>query len=98
MDGKKLNDMLFEAYGELTDEQKRKAEACETLGALTAVFAETGVALPDELMDAVLGGACVPGWSSNSNHCDNYPTCENTLPWYQRGLCPTCSKVKYNTR
>ena len=48
---------MKEILNGLTDEQKEKAKVCVTMDELTACLGELGVALPDELLDAVAGGA-----------------------------------------
>jgi hypothetical protein len=52
----KLAEALEGIWDSLTDEQKEKAKACETLDELTALAGKEGVELPDELLDAVAGG------------------------------------------
>ena len=56
MENQKLKDMLRIVYDSLTDEQKKKANACKNLKELTACLGGMGVALPDEVLDAVAGG------------------------------------------
>ena len=56
MDEKKLNGQLKAAVDTLSEEQKKKAAACETVQDLIAFLTEAGVELPDELLDAVSGG------------------------------------------
>ena len=57
MDNEKLNEMLLGVWDSLTDEQKAKAKACKTTDELIALAAEEGIGLPDELLEAVAGGA-----------------------------------------
>lgn len=56
MENKELNEALERVIASLTEEQKEKAKACETLDQLTALLGELGVELPDELLDDVGGG------------------------------------------
>ena len=51
-----LNKALAGIWDSLTDEQKKKAKACENMDELTALAASAGVELPDEMLDAVSGG------------------------------------------
>ena len=44
-------------YDSLTDEQKEKAKNCKDVNELISALSEMGVALPDELLNAVTGGA-----------------------------------------
>ena len=41
----------------LTPEQRKKVKACKNVNELTECLSEMAVALPDELLDAVAGGA-----------------------------------------
>ena len=50
----KLLDGVFE---KLTDEQREKALECKDADALLKMLNDEGVELPDELLDAVAGGA-----------------------------------------
>ena len=52
---KKLKDVL-DKIPFLSDELKEKAAACKTVEDLAALAAKEGVALPDELLNAVSGG------------------------------------------
>lgn len=54
--GPKVGEAVRELWNSLTDEQKKKAEACETPDELSALAAKEGVELPDEVLDAVAGG------------------------------------------
>lgn len=56
MNNEKLNEILRSVCDSLTDEQKEKVNACKTLKERIALLSELGVALPDEVMDAVAGG------------------------------------------
>ena len=56
MEEKKLIALLRDAFHTLNDEQKEKAKACKDVNELTECLGEMGVALPDELLDAVAGG------------------------------------------
>ena len=48
---------IKEAINTLTDEQKKQLAACKSPEELTVRLGELGVELPDELLDAVAGGA-----------------------------------------
>lgn len=61
MDSEKLNELLKGIWESLTDEQKEKAKGCKNLKELTALLGGMGVALPDELLDAVVGGLTIRG-------------------------------------
>ena len=59
MDNEKLNELLVNVWDSLTDEQKAKAKACKTSDELLKLAGEEGIELPDEVLDAVAGGALV---------------------------------------
>ena len=59
MDNEKLNEMLKNVWDSLTDEQKAKAKECKTADELLKFAGEEGIELPDEVLDAVAGGALV---------------------------------------
>ena len=48
---------LGRALPALTEEQRGQLKACKDVNELTACLGELGVALPDELLDAAVGGA-----------------------------------------
>lgn len=52
----KTTAMIAGILSDLTDEQREKANACETLKELITLLGEMGVSLPDELMDRIAGG------------------------------------------
>ena len=54
-----LNEALAGMWDSLTDEQKEKAKACQSMDELTALAGQLGVELPDELLDSVAGGVIV---------------------------------------
>ena len=56
MENEKLNELLGKVYASLTDEQKEKAKDCKDVNEFISTLGEMGVALPDELLDAVAGG------------------------------------------
>ena len=56
MENKNLRDQMSELLNGLTEEQKEKAKACKTPEELMVFWGKLGVALPDELLDAVAGG------------------------------------------
>ena len=60
MDSSKINELnkvLAEIWDSLTDEQKEKAKQCGSIDELTALAGEMGFELPDEMLEAVAGGA-----------------------------------------
>ena len=59
MDNEKLNELLVNVWDSLTDEQKEKAKECKTADELLKFAGEEGIELPDEVLDAVAGGALV---------------------------------------
>lgn len=56
MDQQKMKELVMNLMHSLTSEQKEKVKACKNLNELTKCLGEMGVALPDELLDAVAGG------------------------------------------
>lgn len=72
MDNNELNEVLERVVASLTEEQKEKAKACETVDQLTALLGDLGVELPDELLEDVGGGL-------NMNTFLNRPTKFPTL-------------------
>ena len=56
MENNKLGEILERVVASLTEEQKQKALACETVDQLVALLGDLGVELPDELLDDVGGG------------------------------------------
>ena len=52
----RIKEMLSGIYENLTDEQKAKAKQCKTMDELLTLANESGVELPDELLDSVSGG------------------------------------------
>ena len=52
-----LNEALKGMWDSLTDEQKEKAKACKSMDELTVLAGQMGVELPNEMLDAVAGGA-----------------------------------------
>jgi len=56
VENKNLSEQMAEILSGLTDEQKEKVKACVGLDEITACLSEMGLALPDELLDAVAGG------------------------------------------
>lgn len=57
MENKNLSEQIAKVLSGLTDEQKEKVKACKGLDEIAACLGEMGVALPDELLDGVAGGA-----------------------------------------
>ena len=55
MENKNLREQMAEILNGLNEEQKEKAKACKTPEELMAFLGDLGVALPDELLDAVSG-------------------------------------------
>ena len=56
MENEKLIETLGKVYESLTDEQKEKAKDCKDVNEVISALGEMGVALPDELLEAVAGG------------------------------------------
>ncbi len=50
-----LNRAITGIWDSLTDEQKAKAKACNSMDELASLAASAGVELPDEMLDAVAG-------------------------------------------
>ncbi len=59
MENKKLKEMLGELWDSLTDEQKEKAKACKTVEELAELASKEKIELPDDMLEAVSGGAIV---------------------------------------
>ena len=70
----KLKEMLKKIEESLTDEQKEKAKACQTLEELVAFAGKEGLELPDEVLNAVAGGEddSDPGCRIYRSSCDSY--------------------------
>jgi len=58
-DEKSFHGILRTVFDSLTDEQKKTVTSCKDGEELIAMLGKIGVALPDELLDAVAGGALV---------------------------------------
>lgn len=90
MENEKLIETLGKVYESLTDEQKEKAKDCKDVNELISVLGEIGVALPDELLDAVAGGAHMPnrpmeGWVWGTATCKR---CGDTFGYkYYYNIC-----------
>ena len=52
----KMKEMIRGIYEKMTDDQKEKARACKTMDELLELANDSGVELPDELLDSVAGG------------------------------------------
>ena len=75
MEEKKLYELVDAAVACLTEEQKKKVKNCENLYDLIDLLGESGVALPDELLNYVSGGAVRqpgPGYVAYTAVC---PSC-----------------------
>lgn len=62
MDEKEKNELktaLEGLWGSLSDEQKKKAKACQAMDELIALAGKEGVELPNELLETVAGGYIV---------------------------------------
>jgi len=57
MENENLEKVIKNIYDSLTDEQKEKAKACNTVDDFTKFAAQEGIELPDELLESVSGGA-----------------------------------------
>ena len=92
MENKKLSELIEKALAGLTKEQKEKAQACKTMGELTALLGDLGVALPDEVLDAAAGGNQELGqqWGKLCTRCGtNWITPLYPDPYFL-GLCLSC--------
>ena len=56
MEKMEINETVKKIYDSLTSEQKEKAKACRTPEELKKFAADAGIALPDEVLEAVAGG------------------------------------------
>ena len=56
MENQKLNELLGSIEASLSDEQKEKAKACKTREEFLKFAADAGIALSDEMLEAVAGG------------------------------------------
>ena len=56
----KMKKMMNGVIEKLNDEQKEKIKQCKTMDEFMAIAGEWGIELPDELADAVAGGASFP--------------------------------------
>ncbi len=71
-------------WDSLTDEQKAAAKECKSMDELAALAGAAGIELPDEMLDAVAGGASrgMPGGASTYRlYC---PYCKKTHPYKRR--------------
>ena len=57
-------------FNELTDEQRRKLEDCQTPEELLALAKEEGYELTQEQLDSFAGGDASFGWSCSSLKCN----------------------------
>ena len=90
MEEKKLYELVSTAVANLTGEQKKKAEECKNLNDLIDLLGKTGVALPDELMNAVAGGIIYqgePGYISKTTTCKR---CGNAFSYLEVWM-PGCN-------
>ncbi len=55
----KLAELYQLVSASLTDEQKKKADACKTANELMNLLSEEDIPLPDELLDMAVGGMAV---------------------------------------
>ena len=72
MEEKKLYEMVDAAVACLNDEQKKRIKDCENLYDMIDLLGESGVALPDELLNFVSGGAVRqpgPGYIAYTTVC-----------------------------
>ena len=60
MENQEMKELLGNVIASLSDEQKEKVKACETVDQLMGQLGEMGVELPDELLDLVGGGLNMP--------------------------------------
>ena len=60
-------------YNSLSEDMKTKIKACKTEDEMMKVLAEAGIALDDELLDSVSGGAGLPLEGEKvTDECDCY--------------------------
>ena len=51
-----MNEEVKKIFDSLTDEQKEKLKACKSAEELLKLAQDAGIALPDEVLEAVAGG------------------------------------------
>ncbi len=56
MDKANISDAIQKVYRSLTEEQKEKADACESFEDLIKYFGSVCIPLPDELLEVATGG------------------------------------------
>ena len=56
MEDEKVPEILAKLYGNMTDEQKKRALECKTVGDFMAIVEREGVEIPDGLIENVAGG------------------------------------------
>ena len=54
----KIEESMNGILEKLTDEQREQTKTCKTMDEFMKLVGEWGIELPDELADAVVGGAC----------------------------------------
>jgi len=63
MEDRNSSELLKGIWENLTNEQKEKAKACNTVDELTRFAAQEGIELPDELLETVSGGGSTLGYA-----------------------------------
>ena len=83
MDNEKMTELMISVCKSLTDEQKENVKSCKNVNELAECLGEIGVALPDELMEAVAGG--VMAYQPISGYMWAKTTCKSCGEpfWYQ---------------
>ncbi len=51
-----MNEAIKNVYDKLNDEQKKKADECKSEDDLMDLFSEWDIELPDDMVDAAVGG------------------------------------------
>ena len=80
---KRIKEKYADFIAGLSDEQKAKVDACETVDELTKLASESGVELPDEILEAVSGGS-FKGFELWCVYCKRYVWTDSSQ------TCPTC--------
>jgi len=63
MEDRNSSELLKGIWENLTNEQKEKAKACNTVDELTRFAAQEGIELTDELLETVSGGGSTLGYA-----------------------------------
>ena len=71
MTEEKLIEVFNKIYDALDDEQKAQAQACDTPEEFFAIADKAGVAVPDEFLDEISGGASVENQAMYNQSVNN---------------------------